>query len=125
MPRRELGIRGDTEQTEARSDLVLEDLERTHQARRPRGREPEAAEAADADGLGTERDRLNHIGAAHEATVYPDFRAAVHRVHNFGQHGGAAEAVVELPAAVIGDIDDFDAVLDRELGIFRSGDALD
>ena len=36
-----------------------------------------------------------------------------------------AAAVVELAAAVIGDIDPLDAVIDSDLGVLCGGDALD
>src|SRR3989442_8326390 len=66
MTRRELGVRGDAEQSQADADLVLEELERAHQARHARGGEPEAGEASEAHRLCAERDRLYDIGAAHE-----------------------------------------------------------
>src|SRR4030081_3192990 len=34
-------------------------------------------------------------------------------------------AVIQLPAAVVGDVDPFDAVIERDLDVFRGRDALD
>ena len=33
--------------------------------------------------------------------------------------------MIELPPAVIGDVDDLDAVIERDLGVFRGTDAFD
>ena len=46
-------------------------------------------------------------------------------VDDLGQHVHAAAPVIELPAAVIGDVDDLDAVLDGERRVLRGGDALE
>ena len=42
-----------------------------------------------------------------------------------GSTSSEPSAVVELAAAVVGDVDHVDAVLDRELGVLGGGDALD
>src|SRR6185312_4622584 len=41
------------------------------------------------------------------------------------EHMHAATAVVELAAAMVGDVDPFDAVIERDLGVFGGGDTLD
>src|SRR5262249_55669879 len=57
----------EAEKAKAFLDFFLEDLEDALDARGAGCREPIAIEPADADGLGAERDRLHHIGAAAEA----------------------------------------------------------
>ncbi len=84
-----------------------------------------ALHAAEADEIGAERDRLDDIGAAIEAAVDDDHGAAGDRFDDFRQHVHRTAAVVELAAAVIGDVDDLDAVIERDLGVFRGADALD
>ncbi len=69
--------------------------------------------------------RLDDVGAAIEAAVDDDHGAAGHRFDDFRQHIHRAAAVVELPAAVIGDVDDLDAVIERDLGVLRGADAFD
>ena len=69
--------------------------------------------------------RLDDVGAAIKAAVDDDHGAAGHRLDDFRQHIDRAAAVVELAAAVIGDVDDLDAVIERDLGVLRGADALD
>src|SRR4029450_5671623 len=57
----------DTEQAHGDAHLVLDQLERADQAGRPRGGEAATGQAAEADDLGAERDRLHHVGAARVA----------------------------------------------------------
>src|SRR6516164_6078682 len=64
-----------------------------------------ALQAADADDICAERDRLHHIRAAAKAAIDHDLRAALHRVHDLGQHMHGAAAVIELSPAMVGDID--------------------
>src|SRR5580692_3169204 len=51
--------------------------------------------------------------------------AARDRLGDFRQHVGRAAAVIELPPAVIGDVDEVDAVIETEFCVLRGGDALD
>ncbi len=87
---------------------------RPQQARRPRP-----------DHVGAERDRLHDVGPARVAAVHEDGGAAGHRGHDLGQHLGASDAVVELAAAVVGDVDPVHAVLDGDAGVLGGGDALE
>ena len=57
-------------------------------------------------------DGLDHVGAAHEGAVDDDGRAPGHRVDHLGQDVHAAAPVIELPTAVVADVDDVHAVLD-------------
>ena len=84
-----------------------------------------ALHAAEADQMRAERDRLDDVGAATEAAVDNDLGAAGDRVDDFRQHIGRAAAVIELAAAVVGDVDELDAVIERDLGVLGGGDALD
>src|SRR3989449_11652175 len=84
-----------------------------------------AGDAPHADAVGAERERLHHVGAPHERPVDDDERALPHARHDLGKDVGAAAAVVELAAAVIGHVDAFHAVLARDLGVFGGRDALE
>ena len=46
-------------------------------------------------------------------------------LHHLGQHVDAAAAVIELAAAVVGDVDHVDAVLDGDARVLGGGDALE
>ena len=121
----EFGKFVDAEETEAALHLVLQQFQHPHHAGLAGGGERPALHAAEADEIGARRDRLDDIGAAAEAAVDHDFGAAGDGGDDFRQHMHGAAAVVELAAAVIGDVDPLDAVIDRDLGVFRGGDALD
>src|SRR5712692_3743575 len=99
----ELAIAGDAEQREADADLVFEDLEEPHHARPAGGGQPIDIKPADDDRVGAQRDRLDDVGAA----------------------GDRADDLVELAPAMVRDIDAIDPILDRDLGVLGSGDALD
>ena len=68
------------------------------------------------------RDRLDDVGAAAEAAVDNDGGAAGDGVDDFRQHLHRAAAVIELPAAVIGDVDELNAVIERNFRVLRGGD---
>ena len=78
MARRELGVRGDAEQSQADADLVLEQLEHAHQARHARSSEAEAGEAAEADGLGAEQRLLQGTVNRYATSWSPDGRQVVY-----------------------------------------------
>src|SRR5262249_58400489 len=96
-----------------------------HSPRLAGGREPHARDASDPDGLGAEGDRLDDVRAADEPSVDPDAGAAPDRPNDLGQHGEASSAVVELAASVVGDVDDLDSVLARDVRVLTGGDALE
>ena len=81
--------------------------------------------AAKPDQIGAERQRLDDIGAAVDRAVDDDHGAACHRLHYFRQHVGRAAAVIELTAAVIGDVDDLHPMIERDLGVLGGADAFD
>ena len=91
----------------------------------PRRRQRVTLHAAEADQIGAQRHRLDDVAAAIEAAVDDDGGAPGDRLGNFRQNIRRAAAVVELPAAVVGDVNEFHAVIERDLGVLRGGDALD
>src|SRR3954468_16282113 len=101
VPRRELGVARDAEEPKADAHLVLEQLERPHQARYAGRGERQAAKAADADRVRAERESLDDVGATHEAAIDPDFGFSFYCLDDFREHGGGAQAVVELSPAVV------------------------
>ncbi len=80
---------------------------------------------ADADEVGARRDRLDDVGAAADPAIHHDLGAALHGVDDLGQHMHGAAAVIELAAAMVGDVDPLDAVIDRDLRVLGGGDALE
>ena len=59
------------------------------------------------------------------AAVDHDLGAPGDGVDHLRQHVDRAAAVIELAAAVVGDVDPVDPVVDRDLGVLGGGDALD
>ena len=116
---------GHAEQAERARHLVLDELAACAPRRPSRRRERVALQAAEADQIGAERDRLDDVGAAAEAAVDDDAGASGHRLDDFRQHIHGAAAMIELTAAVVGDVDRVDAVIERDLGVLRGGDALE
>src|SRR5581483_1912555 len=100
-------------------------FEHAHDASLAAGGERIALHAAEPDQMRAGRDRLDHVGAAVKAAVDDDFGAAADRLDDLGQHVERAAAMVELAAAMIGDEDELDAVIERDLGVLGGGDALE
>src|SRR5713101_6072843 len=121
----ELGEPAHAEERHRDPDLVLEQLEHALEARLARRREAAARDAPDADHLGAERDWLHDVGAAPERAVHDDRRAAPDCRDDLGEHVDRAPAVVELPAAVVRDVDALDAVLHGQRGVLGRRDALE
>ena len=76
--------------------------------------ERQRLQLADADHGGAARDGLQNVGAAHETAVDDELGFAARDADDLGQELDGAAAVIELPAAVIGHVNDVDAVLDAE-----------
>ena len=121
----ERGVAVDAEQGQADPDLVLEELQHAHQAGARRGgerpctarrpRPTQSAPRAIAFTMSVPRTKLpSTITVARPA----------HRLDDLGQDVQRAAPVVELAAAVVGHVDDLDAVRARELGVLGGGDAL-
>ena len=68
---------------------------------------------------------FQNIRAAADAAVDNDQRFLIHRVDDLGQDGAGTQALVELAAAMVRDIDAFDAELDAFYRVLRCGDPLD
>src|SRR5207237_9833296 len=54
-----------------------------------------------------------------------DLGAAVYGSDDLRQHMHGAAPMIELTAAMVGDVDPIDAVIDRDMGVLRGRDALD
>ena len=65
--------------------------------------------AADGAGVGAEREGLDDVGAAADAAVDDDFHAAATPLDDVRQHVQRAGHVVQLPAAVVADLDGVEA----------------
>src|SRR5205085_1517808 len=98
--------------------LVLEDLEHAHRASDPARRQAPALQAAQRDDVGAERDGFDDVAATLNTAVEHDLGSTAHGLGNLGQCVQAAEAMVDLAAAVIGDPDILHTMLDGDLGIF-------
>src|SRR6185369_8836290 len=84
-----------------------------------------ALQAADADQVGARGEALDDVGAAAERAIDDDLGATADGLNHFRQYMHGAAAVVELAAAVIGDVDALDAVIERDLGVLGGADAFD
>ena len=60
---------------------------------------------------------LIDVGAAAERSVDHDLGAAGRRIDDFRKHLHRSAAVVELPTAVVRNVDPVDAVIDRDAGV--------
>src|SRR5262249_54288942 len=100
-------------------------LEHARDAGLAAGSQRPALQAANADQIGAGGDRLDDVGAATHAAVDHDLGAALNGLHDLGQHVHGAAAVVELAAAMVGDVNPVDAVIERDLRVLGSGDAFD
>ncbi|CAH0264343.1 hypothetical protein SRABI26_03479 [Arthrobacter sp. Bi26] len=73
------------------------------------GGKPVQVGAPDRAGVGAEGQGLDDVGAAADAAVDDDFNPAGRRLDNFGQYVQGRSHVVQLPAAVVADLDGVDA----------------
>jgi hypothetical protein len=121
----ELAEAGHAEQAQRARDLVLHEFEHAHDAGLPRRGERIALHAAEPDEMGAERHCLDDVAAAAKTAVDDDRGASGDRLDDFRQNIHGTAAVIELAAAVIGDVDDFDAVIERDFGVLRGRDAFD
>ena len=99
-------------------------LEDAGDARGARRGEAIEIETADRDRVGAERDRFDDIGAAIEAAIDEDLRPAAHRVDHLGQNIERAAHMIELPPAVIGDVDALDAMVAGDRRVFAGLECL-
>src|SRR6202035_5094029 len=121
----ELGEFRHAEQPQTADHLVFHQLQHSHDALFALGRQRIAVHAADADEVGAERNSLHDVAAATKAAINHDLGAPLPRGDDLRQYMHRAAAVVELAAAMVGDVDPVDAVVERDLGVLRGGDALD
>src|SRR5690606_12309424 len=100
-------------------------LQHVAHAVRAGGREGPALELADGDDVRAEGQRLQHVAAPQHAAVHYDLSASGDGFDDFRQRVQAANAVVQLAAAVVGHPDHVDAALHGGEGVLRRGDALE
>src|SRR6478735_1661372 len=81
--------------------------------------------AADRAGVGAEGEGLDDVGAAADAAVDDDFKPTGRRLDDVGQDIQGRGHVVQLPAAVVADLDGVDADLGRHDGVPGVDDALE
>src|SRR5271168_4374017 len=113
------------EQYHRGDDFVFQQFEHAHDTRLAAGGKTVTLHTAQPGQACAHRDCLNDIAAAIEATVDDHLGAASDGLDYFRQDIGRAAAMIELPAAMIGDVNKIDAVFEAELGVFRSGDTFD
>src|ERR1700722_9688084 len=114
-----------TEQSHGANDLVFHQFEHAYNSRLAAGGETVTLHTTQSDQACTHRDRLDDIAAAIEAAVDDHLGAAGDRFNHFRHNVGRAAAMIELAAAVIGDVDELEAMFHAELGDFRVGDTFD
>ena len=116
---------GDAEESETTDHFIFQQFQHPHDAGLARGGERPALQAADPDQIGAGGDRLYDVGATAERAIDHDLGAAGNGVDDFRQHMHRTAAVIELPSAMVRHIDPVHAVIERDGGVFRGGDALD
>src|ERR1700704_2335203 len=121
----EFGETPDPEQPQAPDHLVLEQFQHPHDSGLARRRERPALQAADAHTIGARRDRLDNVGATADRAVDHDLGTAGDGVDDFGQDLHRAAAMVELATAVVRYVDPVHAVIERDGGVFRGGNAFE
>src|SRR5690349_20390640 len=104
---------------------MLQQLEDAHEPGSAARGEADALHAANADEIGAECECLHDVCAAADPAVDDDPRPPADRVDDLRQHLERAAAMVELTAAVVRDVDDLDAVLDREARVLVRRDPLE
>src|SRR5439155_23461805 len=98
----------DAQEPETDPDLLFQELEPPHETRLAGGGEAAARKTSNPHRLRAQRDGLHDVRAPHERAVDDDRRSPPHGRDDLGQDVHGAPAVVELPAAVIGDVDALD-----------------
>ena len=82
-----------------------------------RGRQTVEVGPADGAGVGAEGEGLDDVGAAADAAVDDDFEPALRPVDDVREYVQGRGHVVQLPAAVVADLDGVDADLGRDDGV--------
>src|SRR5207249_7145757 len=121
----DLGEAGDTEQAKPDFHLRLQQLQHAVNAGLPGGGKAVEIEPADRHGICAERNAFDDVGASAESAVDDDLRPSPHGVDDVLQNVHRSPPMVELPSAMVGDVDAVDAVIAGNDRIFRGLDALD
>ena len=111
--------RGYAHQPHHGADFELEQFKHARDARFAGGSERQSLELADPDRACAERDRFDHVGAAQNASVDQHLGASVDCGDDFRQHLDARLRVIELPPAMVRDVNDIGAMLDRKARVLR------
>src|SRR5262245_23403783 len=121
----DLGKAGGAEQAKPDFDFRLQQLQHAVNARLPGGGKAVKIEPSNRYGIGAERDAFDDIGASAESAVDDDLRPSSHGVDDLLQNVHRSSPVVELPSAMVGDVDAVDAVIAGDDCILRGLNALD
>ena len=96
---------------------MFENFQCTDNGRSTAGRHCQSFNSTHTNCRSTQTQPLDNVRSAHESAVYHDRHPASDCSHHFGQRIDTSTCVIELSAAVIGDIDDVDSHLDTARGI--------
>lgn len=112
-------------QPHAQPELIAQQPQTQPHPFLPVVRQPPQHGAADPHELRTQRQRLEDVGPVPDPAVHVHGDPPLGRGHDLGQGVEGGQGAVELPAAVVGDDDAVDAVLEGEVRVFGRGDAFD
>lgn len=118
-PRAELVDGRDTEQRHGPGHLLAEEVEDVGDTRLPGRGQPVEVRAADRAGGGTQRDRLDHVGASADAPIDDELDPTGGRPDDLGKDVEGGGHVVELTTSVVADLDRVDAEVGGPDGVGR------
>ena len=110
----QLGRRGAAAERQRQLQFLAQQPQHLRGTLRAGHGQPPERRPPDQDRVGAQRQRDRDVDAAADAAVDQDRGPAVDRVDHLRQGVAAGQGAVELAAAVVGDDDPGDAVLDRE-----------
>src|SRR3990172_8509342 len=117
--------RGHSREPHRESELLLQNIEDRFDPGLPKGGESPEVGPSDRDGIRSQSERFEDVGAAPESAVDEDRDASAHGLHHLGERfDGAAGALLPSPA-VVRDDDSVGAAFDGELRILAGHDALE
>ncbi len=105
-------------------ELLAQDGQDARDPRLALGRQAPDRWATHYDRAGTQRERLQDVGAAAHAPVHEDGNPSGHLGHDLGQGGEPGGRSVELAPSVVRDNDAVHAGLNGQLGVLGGEQAL-